>query len=116
MIGALTLLLLFQLAGEVIVIGLALPLPGPVVGMALLFIALVVRGGVPENLRSTASGLLQHLSLLFVPAGAGVLVHLARLGEEWLAITVALVASTALTLTVTALLLRWLLHRRQGGR
>ncbi|MBL8489801.1 MAG: CidA/LrgA family protein [Rhodocyclaceae bacterium] len=47
MIAAITLLLLFQLAGEAIALYLALPVPGPVIGMALLFLALALRGG-PE--------------------------------------------------------------------
>jgi holin-like protein len=110
MLAALTILLLFQLAGEVIVQFFTLPIPGPVVGMALLFLTLVIRGGVGEELRGTATNLLQHLSLLFVPAGAGVMVHFARLGDEWLAIVVALVASTAITLAVTGLLLCRLLR------
>ena len=49
MIAALTLLLVFQLAGEVIARALALPIPGPVIGMALLFLALLVRGGRPRS-------------------------------------------------------------------
>jgi holin-like protein len=112
MLGALTLLLLFQLAGEVLVQFFALPVPGPVIGMALLFATLVVRGGVPDNLRGTANSLLQHLSLLFVPAGAGVMVHFSRLGEEWPAIVGALLVSTLVTLAVTGLLLCALLRRR----
>lgn len=113
MIGALTLLLLFQLAGEILVLAFALPLPGPVIGMALLFATLALRGGVSDNLRTTANGLLQHLSLLFVPAGAGVMIHFSRIGGEWPAILVALVASTALTLIVTALVLRLLLRGKE---
>jgi holin-like protein len=116
MLGALTLLLLFQLAGEVIVQFFALPVPGPVIGMAMLFVALVVRGGVPDNLRSTASNLLQHLSLLFVPAGAGIMVHFARLGDEWLAIAAALVVSTFVTIGVTGLLLCALLRKREKAQ
>lgn len=111
MLGALTLLLLFQLAGEVIVQAAALPVPGPVLGMALLFAALALRGGPSDELRGTANKLLQHLSLLFVPAGAGVMIHFARLGDEWLAIAAALVASTAVTLVVTGLVLKALLHK-----
>ena len=49
MIGALTLLLLFQLAGEILAHELALPLPGPVIGMALLFATLALRGRVVES-------------------------------------------------------------------
>lgn len=114
MIGALTLLLLFQLAGEVIVQLFALPVPGPVIGMTLLFLTLVVRGGASEDLRHTANGLLQHLSLLFVPAGAGVMVHFGRLGNEWVAIAVALIASTAITLAVTGLVLCRLLRKNRS--
>jgi hypothetical protein len=54
MIAALTLLLVFQLVGEVIARALALPIPGPVIGMALLFLALLVRGGPGEELRQTS--------------------------------------------------------------
>lgn len=114
MLGALTLLLLYQLAGEVIAQFFALPIPGPVIGMALLFATLVVRGGVSNELRDTASNLLQHLSLLFVPAGAGVMVHFSRLGEEWPAIVGALVISTFVTLGVTGLLLCAFLKRGES--
>jgi holin-like protein len=112
-IGALTTLLIYQLVGEVVVQAFGLPLPGPVLGMALLFLTLAGRGAVPEELRTTAGGLLQHLSLLFVPAGVGVMVHFARLGDDWLAIAVALVVSTAATMAVTALVLQALLRRRK---
>lgn len=106
MLGAFTLLLVYQLAGEVIVQLAGLPVPGPVVGMLLLFVTLAARGGAPQWLRDTCNGLLAHLSLLFVPAGVGVLLHVQRLGAEWLPIVVALVASTVLTIGVTALVMR----------
>ena len=108
MLAALTVLLVCQLVGEVVVVAFGLPVPGPVVGMALLFLALSLRGRVSDDLRDTANGLLRHLSLLFVPAGVGVLVHFQRLGAEWLPIVVALVASTVITIGVTALVMRWL--------
>lgn len=105
-LGFITWLLVFQLLGEVISKGLDLPLPGPVVGMALLFLALVVRGGVPDGLKDTASGLLKHLSLLFVPAGVGVMMHLHLIRDEWQAISAALVISTVVTIAVTALVMK----------
>lgn len=106
MLGAFTLLLVFQLVGEVLVHLTGLPVPGPVVGMLLLFLSLVARGAAPQWLRDTCQGLLSHLSLLFVPAGVGVLLHFQRLGAEWLPIAVALVASTVITIGVTALVMR----------
>ena len=101
-LGFITVLLAYQLMGEVISKGLELPLPGPVVGMGLLFVTLLIRGGLPEGLKKTSQGLLSHLSLLFVPAGVGVMMHMHLLANEWQAISVALVVSTGLTVLLTA--------------
>lgn len=110
MLGALTLLLLFQLAGEALRLFFGLPIPGPVLGMVLLFAALAWRGGPSAQLRDTAQNLLQHLSLLFVPAGVGVMLHVQRMADEWLPIVLAIFASTFFSIAVTALVLRALSH------
>lgn len=119
MIAALTWLLLYQLTGEILAHVLALPVPGPVIGMALLFLTLVVRGQserpIPKALEQTASTLLQHLSLLFVPAGTGVMLYLQLIVDEWLPISVALVVSTLGAMTVTALILRVMTHKKSGA-
>ncbi len=114
MLGALTTLLIYQLAGEVFVQALGLPVPGPVIGMLALFLTLLARGRVGGPMQDTANGILQHLSLLFVPAGVGVMIHVGRIRDEWLAIGVALVLSTVLTIAVTALTMRALM--RLAGR
>lgn len=103
MISALSILLAFQLTGEVLARFFDLPVPGPVIGMLLLFLALALRGGPGDDLRTTSQNLLQHLSLLFVPAGTGIMVHLHRVADEWLALLLSLLLSTLLTLVVTAL-------------
>lgn len=103
MLAALAALLVCQLAGEVIVRALGLPLPGPVAGMALLFILMLVRAPLPKALGSTADGLLKHLSLLFVPAGVGVVQHIGMLGRDGLQLIAVVVLGTVITLTVTAL-------------
>lgn len=105
MLPSLTLLLVFQLTGEIISRSFDLPVPGPVIGMILLFCALVLRGGPNDDMQETSHGILQHLSLLFVPAGTGVMVHLTRVGNEWLPLLVSLLVSTLLTLGVTALVM-----------
>ncbi len=114
MIAALTLLLVYQLTGEVMVRWLELPIPGPVVGMALLFASLIVLKGPNQELRGTANGLLQHLSLLFVPAGTGVMLHFQRLGDEWLSLLLAVTVSTVLSIAVSALLLSLFLRKRSS--
>ena len=115
MLASLTTLLVFQLAGEVAARGLNLPVPGPVLGMLFLFIALVLRGGPGHELQATGSTLLQHLSLLFVPAGVGIMVHLHRVADEWLPLLLSLLISTAATLVVTALVMK-LCMRGQAAR
>lgn len=112
MLAGLTWLLVFQCLGEVLVRLLRLPVPGPVAGMVLLFVALRLRAAVPAPLEDAADGLLRHLSLLFVPAGVGVMLHFSRLAEEGLALTVALVASTALAIATAAVVMRALIRRR----
>ncbi len=108
MINTLVTLLLFQTIGEAIAHGFSLPIPGPVIGMLLLFIYLAVKKDALEMLAPTVQVLLRHLTILFVPAGVGVMVHGQRIAAEWLPIVVALVISTVLTILVTALSIKWL--------
>ena len=107
MLFHLTLILGCQLAGEALVAATGLPLPGPVAGMALLFVGLMV-AGLPEGLARVADTLLGHLSLMFVPAGVGVMLHAPLIARDAGAISAALVASTLLTIAVTGLAMRWL--------
>ncbi len=103
MLAAITSLLVCQLAGEAIVRAAALALPGPVVGMMLLFFALLLRAPLPSEIGSTAEGMLKHLSLLFVPAGVGVVQHLDRLSQDGLRLIAVVVLTTVIALAVTAL-------------
>ena len=100
-------LLALQTAGELLVRVTGLPMPGPVVGMALLLLALRWPS-VRESVASCAEFLLSHLSLLFVPVGVGVITHLGIVGQYGLRIALILVVSTWLGLAVTALALRGL--------
>ncbi|MGH8679621.1 MAG: CidA/LrgA family protein [Burkholderiales bacterium] len=106
MLQALAALLLCQLVGEFASQLLALAIPGPVIGMALLFSAIQLRPKLAEKLRETATAVLQHLSLLFVPAGVGVMLHAQRVAEEWVAIVLAVTVGTLITIAVTALTIK----------
>lgn len=111
MLAAFTALLVCQLIGELVVRALDLPIPGPVAGMALLFAALVAHGRVPAALDRVGSTLLSHLSLLFVPAGVGVITHLARITAEPWALLLALGPATLIALVVTG----WVMARLAPG-
>lgn len=106
MLKGLLLLLASQLAGEAVARGLALPVPGPVLGLAMLAALLLARPGLHATVGPVAGTLLSNLSLLFVPAAVGVVQVLPLLRTEGLAIGVALVVSTVAALVVTALTFR----------
>lgn len=101
MIRGLAVLFSCQLFGELLMRGLGWPIPGNVVGMALLLAALMV-GWLPLSwVTEAAELLLTHLALLFVPAGVGVVLYLDLIGREWLPILVATAASTFIVMAVT---------------
>ena len=108
-LSGLALLLLCQSIGEAAARGLKLPLPGPVLGM-LLLLGLLALPAVRAPVAAAADGLLQHLSLLFVPVGVGVITHLAVVAEYGLRIGLVLLLSTVAGLAVTALVLAGLLR------
>ncbi|GAA4031018.1 CidA/LrgA family protein [Actimicrobium antarcticum] len=108
MIATLATLLVFQSIGEGLAYALGLPIPGPVIGMVLLLLYLMMKNGAVDKLAPTSMELLRHLSLLFVPAGVGIMVHARLLAAEWLPITAALLASTVVSIAVTAAVVRWL--------
>lgn len=103
MILNIAIILGFQLAGEVLARALALPVPGPVIGMALLLSGFLIRPGLAKRVLPTSQGILKHLSLLFVPAGVGVISHAEALGQSGPALLAALVGSTVLALAAGAL-------------
>ena len=103
MIAALALLLGFQLAGDVVARALGLPLPPPLLGLGFLLVAMIAVPRIAEAVRGAAQGLLAHLSLLFVPAGVGVVGHLESLGSQGGPILLAIVVSTSAAIAVGAL-------------
>ena len=107
-------LLIFQSAGELLGRGLALPLPGPVIGMVLLLLALRWPA-VQQPVAACAEFLLSHLSLLFVPVGVGVMTHLSLVSQYGIRMLAVVVLSTLAGLGVTALILHLLRDRETPG-
>jgi len=106
MLNTILTLLIFQTFGEGLVYALGLPVPGPVIGMLLLLLYLIWKKDLAVKLAPTSSKLLSHMSLLFIPASVGIIVHLHRIVNEWIPIAVALVISTTLSIMVTAAVVR----------
>lgn len=119
----------YQVLGEALALVLHLPVPGAVVGMALLLVTLMVMRPEPQqdttqditqnttfvalfdDLQKASRGLLKHLSLLFIPAGVGLIAYTHILQRELWAVLGVIVLSTLLTLVCTALVMKMMLKR-----
>ena len=123
MLEAFLILCLCQLAGETLARLLSLPVPGPVIGMAILFAGMQLRANVRPAatavkdlpIGAVAGFLLANLSLLFVPAGVGIVAQLPVLARHGIGLALALIVSTLLSLAVTALVFAALSRRFGGG-
>lgn len=111
MIRGMAILLLLQFVGELISRGLGIPIPGNVIGMGLILIALGVGVVRLEWVEAASDLLLDHLALFFVPAGVGVMLYFDLIRKEWLPITVATVVSTFVVMAVTGWTETWLERR-----
>lgn len=112
MLEALAALLAFQLLGESLVHVTGVPVPGPVIGMALLFLAWPGLTCLQARLGTVADTLLSNFGLLFVPAGVGVMLHLGLIALWWAPLLAGIVLSSALTMVSAAWLFQWLRRRR----
>ena len=108
MLGSLTLILLCQLIGEIITKITKLPVPGPVIGMVILFCGLALYPRkIPTDLETAGGFLLRYLALLFVPAGVGVITNLDLLMRSWAPIAGAVIIGTIVTIAVTGVVMRF---------
>jgi holin-like protein len=116
MIPGLAILFCFLAVGEGAGRLAGIPVPGSVLGMLLLAAALRLGLLPAESVQAAADALLDNLSLLFVPAGVGLMLYLNLPARDWLAVLAALVPSTFLVLAAVGWV-QQLLERpgRAGG-
>ncbi|MBT4848953.1 MAG: CidA/LrgA family protein [Alphaproteobacteria bacterium] len=112
MLKGIFIIFFFQLIGEVIQQYFGLLIPGPVVGLILLLIALICTKGMSSpviavlstSISQSADGILGYLSLLFIPIGVGVIMHLQYLENNILSVMAIILIGTVLSLGLTAVL------------
>jgi holin-like protein len=102
MLNSLLTLLVCQMTGELVARAAHVPIPGPLLGMLLLFAWLLLRGGPSPELDRFSRDLLSWLALLFVPAATGLVGGLNQLAADWWRIALAIVGSTVAGLATTA--------------
>ena len=113
LLRGLTALVLFQLLGTLLNVLWLSFLPGPIIGLVLLFVFLLWRGEVDEPLAVASTSLLRYLPLLLVPAAAGVMLYGPVLKANFWALAAALLLSLVLALLFTGWLMQRLIERQQ---
>ncbi|MBP1677268.1 MAG: LrgA family protein [Bacteroidetes bacterium] len=109
-------ILLFYFLGELLSMLLHGFIPGSVLGMVLLFLALFFKILNPENVRSAATTITKNMAVFFVPAGVGLMVYAELVSKSLLAITLAIAGSTVLTIVVVALVQEHMEKRKVKGK
>lgn len=113
LVGGALALVAAQTIGTALVQGLGIPVPGAVAGLVLMLAALTFAGSVPQGLGTLADLLLRHLNLFFVPAGVGLMAHLALLARDGGALLVAISVSTLAGLVVAGAVFVWARRRQE---
>ncbi len=113
----------FLFLGEAVSSLLRLPVPGNVIGMVLLTIALKLKAVKLEWVKPVADFLVNNMSFLFVPAGVGIMAYFDIVQKQWLPIAVSIFVSTVFVLLCTGLIQQGmigLMHgtngKEKGGR
>jgi len=113
MLRSIFVIFFFQLLGEFIKKFFEMRIPGPVIGLILLLVTLIFlkkfKKTVINNLKAdvinTSNYILSYLSLLFVPIGVGVVMHLSYLENNLFRVLIIVFISTILTIAGTAFLM-----------
>ena len=110
MLRSFFIILLYQLVGETIQKLLNIIIPGPVIGLVLLLITFIFIKKfkdkkvlqIKKDVIKTGNIIVSHLSLLFIPIGVGVVMHISYLGENLFQVFAVIVIGTLLTVAFTA--------------
>ncbi len=113
LLRGLTILVFFQLLGTALSVLLLPALPGPIIGLLLLFGFLAWRGGVPAPVLEAATTLLRYLPLLLVPPAIGIMAYAGEIFEYFWAIVGAMLLSLMISVVFTGWIMQWLIRRRE---
>lgn len=101
----------FTFLGEIVSKMLHLPIPGSVIGMVLLFLALVFNLLKIETIEIVGNYLLENLSIFFLPAGVGIMVYYPVIKDSWWSLLIFAIVVTGLTMSVVGQVVQFVQRR-----
>lgn len=109
-------LLIFQFLGQGINILFELIVPGPVIGMLLLLVFLIIKQKSFDSLDNAVNLHLRYLPLLFIPAAMGIITQIDIITKEFWAILISLVFGTILAIAFSSKLMDYLTDKMENKK
>ena len=125
MLKSLFIIFFYQLLGEAIQKIFEISIPGPVIGLILLLLSFIFFSKrltqskkMIKEISATSNQIINYLSLLFVPIGVGVVMHINYLGDNLFKIFSIITIGTLATLIFTAFVMEKIinLEKKNGKR
>lgn len=108
-------IILFSLLGEIVSVAIAsfVAIPGSVIGMVLLFLALHFNVLKVSQVDEVGSWLTDNMAILFVPAGVGLMTNFDVLAESWLQLIVIMFVTTILMMIFVGKIVQAIMNKDQ---
>ena len=117
MLKSLFIIFFYQLLGEAIQKIFEINIPGPVIGLILLLLSFIIFSKkfthskkIIKEISVTSNQIINYLSLLFVPIGVGVVMHIDYLGDNLFKIFSIIIIGTLATLVFTAFVMEKIIN------
>lgn len=111
----LMIILFFSLIGEFVSNAFKLPIPGSIIGMLLLFIALYLKWIRLRHVSQVAYFLLANMTILFLPAGVGVMQYFNVLLPNLLPFVLILFGAIVLNIVTISFVVGFIKRRYEGN-
>ncbi len=107
-------ILLFSIVGEFLSTGLNLPLPGSIIGMVLLFLALKFKLIRLRQIYDAGQFMIENMTILFLPAGVGIMSHWDAIAKYWWQIIVITLLAIVVNFAVIGFVTQFIKQRFEG--
>ena len=122
MLRSLFIIFFLQLRGEAIQKFFEINIPGPVIGLILLLLVFIffIKNALPfrkikKEISETSHQIINYLSLLFVPIGVGVVMHINYLGDNLFKILAIIIIGTLSTLVLVAYVMEKIINLEKNN-
>lgn len=111
-------IILFSLLGEIVSVALIsfVAIPGSVIGMILLFLALHYNLLKLSQVDEVGSWLTDNMAILFVPAGVGLMTNFDVLAESWLQLIVIMFVTTIVMMIFVGKVVQTIMKKDQKSK